>query len=161
MKIPNNNKEFKLQTKQNDTSNMKGLKALPAKLVAWAKGKANTGPQVISVPVVEAVNQGQFISHRTVDLALSQPTDAEFTYYTQTDNAMAPTISKDALVLATDQTTATDDSLVVILADGSSQPLIRRMKYTPETALFLPNDLTERDYTAEDARVLGDVVGMD
>lgn len=73
---------------------------------------------------------------------------------------MRPHIIEDALVLAKDETNAEDGSLVVILPDGETTPLVRIIKYEGDNVLFIAGNRYSKIYTIADAAVLGDVVSI-
>ncbi|MBG9987594.1 helix-turn-helix domain-containing protein [Aerococcaceae bacterium DSM 111176] len=132
------------------------LEVTPAYLLGWSD---MTTVEVTSVPIVEAIVEGEFISKSTIDIALTNVTDKQLTYYFA-DDAMYPEIHENSLILAKNKSKAEDGSLVVILPDESTQPLVRRLKYIDDTAIFIPVDLEHEVYTVDTASIIGDVVSV-
>ncbi|MBG9979076.1 hypothetical protein HYQ42_09795 [Facklamia tabacinasalis] len=72
---------------------------------------------------------------------------------------MDPLIRENTLVLTKSYTDAADGSLVVILPDGETKPLVRFLRYDKDRALFISeNSLDNKIYTVDDATIIGDVI---
>lgn len=132
------------------------LEVTPAYLLGWSD---MTTVEVTSVPIVEEVVEGEYISKSTIDIALTNVTDKQLTYYLA-DDSMSPEIHPNSLVLAKNKSKAEDGSLVVILPDESTQPLVRRLKYIDDTAIFIPVDLEHEIYSVDTASIIGDVISV-
>ncbi|XJS11032.1 S24 family peptidase [Aerococcaceae bacterium WGS1372] len=129
----------------------------PSELFAWSDQAEVTK---VIIPIVEEIIEGEYISSISARLSLTEPTDQSLYFYLQGDNAMIPEVDEESLILATDTTTITDGSLVVILADDNTKPLVRRVKYADDMIKFVSNRINGRNYTTDNAIILGDVVSI-
>lgn len=133
------------------------LDVSPAYLMGWSDSKIL---DIVAVPLIDKVVDGNFISNETIDIPVKSVVTSELSFYKVEDKAMNPYIIEDALILAKDETSAEDASLVVILPDGETTPLIRTIKYEGDNVLFIGNDRHSRIYTDDNATVLGDVISI-
>ena len=133
------------------------LEVSPAYLLGWSDSKIL---DVIAVPLIDKVVNGQFISKESIEIPVKSIVTSNLSFYKVEDTAMRPHIIEDALVLAKDETNAEDGSLVVILPDGETTPLVRIIKYEGDNVLFIAGNRYSKIYTIADAAVLGDVVSI-
>lgn len=73
---------------------------------------------------------------------------------------MARYIIQDALILTRDRTKADDGSLVVILPDGETEPIVSVIEFQESDILFVSNDENSQIYTVDNATILGDVISI-
>ena len=132
------------------------LEVSPAYLMGWSDSRVL---DVISVPIVTNVINGEFIIEGYVDIPTRNTIKGKLSFY-RVEEAMRPYLIEDAMVLASDDTNAEDGGLVVILPDNSNTPLVRIIKYEGENILFIASDRFSKIYTTDDATVLGDVISV-
>lgn len=133
------------------------LEVSPAYLLGWSDSKIL---DVIAIPLIDKVVDGQFISKKSIEIPVKNIVTSNLSFYKVEDTAMKPYIIEDALVLAKDETNAEDGSLVVILPDGETTPLVRIIKYEGDNVLFIAGNRYSKIYTIDDAAVIGDVVSI-
>lgn len=128
----------------------------PNYLMGWSDSSI---ANVEKVPVVEAIVDFEYVSHESIEIALPVVTDSKLAFYKQEDTSMDPLIRENTLVLTKSYTDAADGSLVVILPDGETKPLVRFLRYDKDRALFISeNSLDNKTYTVDDATIIGDVI---
>lgn len=66
----------------------------------------------------------------------------------------------NALVLASSKTYAMERSLVIILPDGETQPLISIIQYQNDRVIFISNRCNYQEYNEDNATILGDVISL-
>lgn len=66
----------------------------------------------------------------------------------------------NALVLASSKTYAMERSLVIILPDGETQPLISIIQYQIDRVIFISNRCNYQEYNEDNATILGDVISL-